>query len=484
MSIQVGREFNKCTKARHAIEVAVFNMWSREKPLEWPDNIYLSGENPAAPSLKVPKEVINIPKDILYSVKNVNEAISALSYLEQVLLQCNADEQIAADNDDSIPRGPKFAISSREYRLRKDKLGEAKLLLVDYGRGSITGGTVDREIMNMVLEDLLATLILQETSVAISIASAYMRRLQRKERTARDEAFSRRVSTGGTASRRTSLQYGASKRGSITPLTPPPPPRISEHDIPYYGYLGDAAVFIYYLYVVRPFEHELKAREVIKKGREQLKKRRHKAGGSDKSESTANTRGGSLSGVGSMPVSGITTTVASRMSVTGQCVSPYLDGTEPIPFADQVQSALLEAEDADDGIDNIGGRRDSGLSTGTTGSIPRQTFAEMDADLFRRLSRLDLSPEEGDRAVISNSRSNQRNIVFDFTSISLPIPPDLEDVCQPDLMSLILEEDCPRSTEIMMDLHAVDTTHRTIARMEHLRESAANRLSRRKASIL
>jgi hypothetical protein len=113
-------------------------------------------------------------------------------------------------------------------------------------------------------------------------------------------------------------------------------------------------------------------------------------------------------------------------------------------------------------------------------------FMDQDRDLFIKLKDFNLDEAEVERAILSRSRQNQKQEIFQCDIFNLPFKiRDSPNVNNEKIAKfMLLEEEAPRCDDKMMNLQNVNTTERSIIEMESFRLSSAKRILQRKLDFL
>lgn len=372
--ILVSQELSKCAFARYLLEYKGMNNWKAERPVDWQVGLpFLNDDYDHElflPLLNPPwacdsSAYSAVPFFLTELVKCVNAAWTLMTYLEGVFSECEAAEYSRgglADESDDVEFRAERIFTSAELRQKKERVVAANLLLRDFSYSADANDKQAMELLCMSLEDLLSTLVHHEHSLSSKIVHMYSAELESR--------------------------FNCKLRG-IGPV----PDALYRH-IPFYRYIGDAALYIHLLYIARPFKVAMRLRAAAV-AVEQAKE-------SAESERKASRK------------------VMARKSK-------------------QVQSKI-------DGEALIDNDRPAAQQRVIYRFVPN------DRGLFVKLATLRLEPSEGERALFSSSRTNQRLVANEF-KLFRPASPAI---------SLILEQETERGQLMHLSVHNIDAGERTV----------------------
>jgi hypothetical protein len=495
LSIAVGCELNICAKARYDCSVKEFSYKGFKKPPEWAESIFLPNEVIPGDiiSLPVVGDRTAIPYYITSSILHLNKVASLLLHLEKIILTNKSEEEVTETETKAV-------INGTELRKRREKIEVVKVMLSDY-KSSLDGDcVVNPEVVAMVIEDLLSTLIQQESLVAQHIAVMYSSHQEGGRRISiinTMNASRRNSSIRGSISLRGSFRGPGEpmrRTGSIMSFSsllnqvklgsaPEPAP-----DILYQTYLGDAAIFIHYLYVVRPLDYQEKIKadfKIEKNKREQLLQKEAILK-TKKLKPASKVSKGKLKGKGKGSSTSSPKTLDERLELASNPVSSnLLDKIEP--RRNSRTNSLLLTKDQKNFINDekkigINGRKHSLNNFGDESSQTKSFFTDKDRDVFSKLKDLNLDQAEVERAILSRSKQNQRQEIYQCNIINLPNYDSLVDD-EKFSNSMLLEDEAPRCNDKMMNLQNENTTERTIVEMEYFRLASTHRIHQRKSDF-
>ena len=355
LSILICRELCECAMARYMVEYKGMDNWKAQRPMEWmPSLPFLTEDyNPSDyPPLLVPPWLTDgsaslIPAILNEMVNDVNAAWTLMSYLETVFGECEAAELMhngpPTAEEDPERYGAEFRperiFTLSELRQKKERVVAVNLLLKDFKYLGSGQNKETMELLCMAMEDLLSTLLHHESSLRNKIVEMYAQQLGRRFNCVLHlQSNGARMNLEGV------------------------PDAVLKH-IPFYRYLGDAALYIHLIYFARPFEvFERRRSEEAAAEEEKLRGGR----GRNRFGKSSHRRGQGANDLPSLPT----------------------DDARPNPRMSMQQRVV-------------------------------HRFIPNDRGLFVKLTILRLEPSEGERALFAGSRANQR---FATNELELVMP--------------------------------------------------------------